>query len=366
MKLGQTLSLQTDILPAETLVELSKLQTGAPPMHESLMRAVFRGEFGREPEQVFRRFDTTPFAAASMGQVHSAVTRDGQRVAVKIQYPAIQEAIQSDFAWFRAVSKPIQLSQYLPSGVLDEMERQFLEETDYAVESKNLELFRSRIEELRYVEIPRVFPDLSRKRILTMSFVDGMHLDDFLATNPPQSLRDKIGEELLELFYFQIMRLEALHADPHWGNYLFRADGSVGLVDFGCVKRLRHEFVENTRAVSLYPGRRDSPEFQRLLEKRYEILGTRLSAPARQALVRFTEAFYRKVYPPDKASEAVPIDFANPDLIRDFMREAGNLANRRGTAPGYIFVARAEVGLYQTLHRLRARVRTSAIVRRWL
>ena len=87
-----------------------------------------------------------------------------------------------------------------------------------------------------------------------MSLLQGMHLDTFLATKPSQALRDKIGERLFELYYFQVLKVEAFHADPHWGNYLFRSDGTIGLVDFGCVKRLSPEFAANLRAMYLYPG----------------------------------------------------------------------------------------------------------------
>ena len=365
MKLGQTLSLQAGVLPEEALAELTSLQMSAPPMHASLMRAVFGAEFGRGPEQMFKQFAVEPFAAASLGQVHRAVAKGGQTVAVKIQYPAIRETIKADFRWFRTLSKPAQWSKHLPPEVLDELERQFLDETDYRVEAENIALLQKKLRRLPYVEVPQVFPDYSSGCILTMSLLDGMHLDAFLATNPSQTLKDKIGERLFELYYFQVLQAEAFHADPHWGNYLFRSDGTIGLVDFGCVKRLRPDFAANLRATYLYPDSRESPEFHRLLEQRYRLFGTRLAAPTRRALVRFAETFYRRVYPPEREKEHIAIDFADVALIREYMRQVTYLANSRGAAPECLFLARAEMGLYHTLHRLKARVHTSAIVRRW-
>jgi len=198
-----------------------------------------------------------------------------------------------------------------------------------------------------------------------MSLLQGMHLDTFLATKPSQALRDKIGERLFELYYFQVLKVEAFHADPHWGNYLFRSDGTIGLVDFGCVKRLSPEFAANLRAMYLYPGSSESAGFQRLLEQRYRMFGNRLNQSTRRALVRFVETFYRKVYPPEREKEHLAIDFADAAFIREYMRQATNLANSRGATPECVFLSRAETGLYHSLHRLQARVHTSAIVRRW-
>ena len=121
MKLGQTLSLQSGVLPDEALVELSKLQREAPGMPRSPTRAQFTGSLGRAPEEVFTEFDVEPFAAASLGQVHRAVTKTGETVAVKVQYPGIQQAIENDFAWFRAVSKPAQVTGHFPKSAIDEL-----------------------------------------------------------------------------------------------------------------------------------------------------------------------------------------------------------------------------------------------------
>src|SRR6266550_4202916 len=120
MKIGQTLSLQTGTLPDETLAELATLQMEAPGMHPSLVRVQVKGSLGREPEEIFKDFAPEPFAAASLGQVHRALTREGQRVAVKIQYPGIRQAVENDFALFRAVARPAQASGHIPKIAIDE------------------------------------------------------------------------------------------------------------------------------------------------------------------------------------------------------------------------------------------------------
>src|SRR5437868_4329658 len=267
MKLGQMLSLQTGVLPEEVLTELATLQMQAPGMHPSLVRVQIKGSLGREPDEIFKTFTVDPFAAASLGQVHRAVTRDGTPVAVKVQYPGIGEAIEHDFTLFRAASKPAQVSGHVPKAVIDEIQEQIVAETDYGREADNIEFFERGLAPLRFVRVPHVHREYSSDKVLTMSLLPGRHLDDFLARRPSQKLRDQLGARLFELHHFQVLKLEALHADPHWGNYLFDDDANIGLVDFGCVKYLAPRSVAYLRSIYLYPGAKDSPEFSRLIEK---------------------------------------------------------------------------------------------------
>lgn len=366
MKLGQTLSLQTGTLPDEVLTELSSLQMEAPGMHPSLVRVQVKESLGREPEQIFKQFSPEPFAAASLGQVHHATTRQGQRVAVKIQYPGIRRAIENDFTWFRAVSKPAQASGHIPKIAIDEMEEQIVAETDYRRGADNIEFFSRRLAPLSFVKVPVVLRQYSSDRVLTMSLMPGRHLEDFLAKRPSQKVRNELGAHLFELFYFQLLKLEALHVDPHWGNYLFNDDASIGLVDFGCVKYFQPESIAYLRSVSLYPGVRDSAGFRRLLEEHYRLAGLKLLPKAREALVRFADNFYRKVYPPEPEKQRQLFDFGDAAFLQDYLRESKNLFRTKGVMREFIFMGRAEMGLYQTLHRLKARVHTSEIVRKYL
>ena len=365
MKIGQTLSLQTGTLPDEILTELASLQMEAPGMHPSLVRVQIKGSLGREPEEIFKDFAPEPFAAASLGQVHRALTREGQRVAVKIQYPGIRQAVENDFKLFRAVSKPAQASGHIPRAAIDEMEQQILAETDYGREADNIEFFQQQLEPLSFVQVPRVLRQYSAEKVLTMSVMPGLHLDKFLAQRPSQKLRNQVGAHLFELLYFQVLKVGAFHADPHWGNYLFNDDASIALVDFGCVKRFRPESVTYLRSVFLYPGARDSVDFGRLLERHYKLMGAKLPPATRRALIGFADHFYRKVYPPEPEKQ-LPFDFSDTAFLRDFLRESTNLFRTKGVLPEFIFLGRAEMGLYQTLHRLRARVRTSEIVRKYM
>jgi predicted unusual protein kinase regulating ubiquinone biosynthesis (AarF/ABC1/UbiB family) len=214
------------------------------------------------------------------------------------------------------------------------------------------------------VKVPRTYRAYSSDKVLTMSLVKGKHLDDFLAQRPSQRLRNELGARLFELFYYQVLQVEALHADPHWGNYLFEDDATIGLVDFGCTKYLRPETVAYLRSAFLYPDSTGSRGFRRLLDDYYEALGIELPAHTRRALISFAENFYRKVYPPEP--KKVLFDFADKKFLEDYLRESTNLFRTKAVVPDLIFMARAEIGLYHTLHRLQARVPTSDIVRKYL
>jgi predicted unusual protein kinase regulating ubiquinone biosynthesis (AarF/ABC1/UbiB family) len=365
MKVGQTLSLQTGMLPDETLAELATLQMKAPGMHPSLVRAQFRRSMGREPEEVFKQFEPEPFAAASLGQVHRAVTREGEKVAVKIQYPGIRDAIRNDFKIFRRVTRPAQASGHIPRTAIDEVEQQILTETDYGREGENIEFFRKSLACIPFVKVPRLLPSYSSDKVLTMTLMNGKHLDDFLAERPSQRLRNELGARLFELFYFQVLRVGALHADPHWGNYLFSGDAGIALVDFGCAKYLMPESVAYLRSVFLYQGSTRSAEFARLLEKYYKDVGRSLTPAARRALIGFSDNFYRKVYPPGSES-AQPFDFGDRKFLQDFLVASKTLFRTKAGLSEFLFMGRAEMGLYQTLHRLKARIHTSRIVRKYL
>jgi predicted unusual protein kinase regulating ubiquinone biosynthesis (AarF/ABC1/UbiB family) len=365
MKVGQALSLQTDLLPEEILKELSQLQMSAPGMHPSLVRVQFKGSLGREPEEVFRSFEPEPFAAASLGQVHHAVTHRGERVAVKIQYPGIRQAVENDFKTLRAVSTPMQAFGHLPPGALEEIEHGVLAETDYGREAANIEYFRKNLASLDFVAVPEVYKEYSSDKVLTMSLLPGKHLGEFLAARPSQAVRDRVGAHLLELFTFQMVKMGALHADPHWGNYLFSEDGTIGLVDFGCVKYLNPAFMAAMRV--MYFGDARSEKYQAQLSDWYrQVKGAKLSPATRRAFTEFADRFYHTVYPPAMEDQNRPVDFGDARLLKEFRNGAARVVASKGILPEYIFLGRAEEGLYSTLHRLRARVKTSAILRKHL
>ena len=363
MKLGQALSMQSHLLDAEVIEELSGLQMQAPPMHPTLMRAQFKGAFGKNPDEVFRSFEEQPFAAASLGQVHNAVTQNGDDVVVKIQYPAIREAIESDFKMLRAAGFAGRVTGHLPATVIDEVERGIVAETDYVQEARNIEYFRQHLAPLSFVRVPKVYRELSRDQVLTMSRVTGLRLQEFLRTNPAQELRDKIGTALTRLFFFQLFRVQALHADPHPGNYLFNDDGSVGLVDFGCVKYLKPEVV---RCYAQFWSREWVHDAHLFAEIIRVIFGPKVSPdePRVRRCMNGIRRFYDEFHP--LGEHPAVLDLADSKFMDGLNELAKTLLKNKFLSPEFLFLSRTESGMCLLLHALKSRVITTQIAREWM
>jgi predicted unusual protein kinase regulating ubiquinone biosynthesis (AarF/ABC1/UbiB family) len=351
MKLGQLLSQQTKALPEAAIHELAGLQMQAPGMHPTLARARFKAELGRLPEEVFRSFEDEPFAAASLGQVHRAITREGEKVAVKIQYPAIRDAIENDFKLLRSATLPARLSGYFPQSIVDEIQRGFLEETDYLHEAQNMEFFAEGLAELKHMAVPRVHRDLTTERVLTMSFVEGEDVRAFLQRKPPAAVRNLIGGRLVELYQHQLHRLRALHADHHPGNYLFQMDGRIGLVDFGCVKKLAFDSSALVRACVTQSWRKGDEEARRVLGL---IFGPKVPyARARKMLP--TLQVMADILFPVGAGEDFAVDFGKGECLEILCGALKQALRDKAINPEFAFLSRAELGLYSLLHLLNAK-----------
>lgn len=363
MKLGQALSMQTHELGPEWIEQLSALQMQAPAMHTSLMRAQFKSAFGKYPEEVYPSFDPKPFAAASLGQVHHAVTPAGDQVVVKIQYPAIKEAIESDFNFLRKAGFAARLTGHLRESMIKEAQRGILEEVDYLREAWNIEYFQKGLRPLAFMRVPKVYPEFSNGQVLTMSQVPGLRLDEFLATKPSQELRDKLGASLMHLFFFQLFHTKALHADPHPGNYLFNPDGTIGLVDFGCVKHLKPQVI---RCYGLFWSREWLHDDAMYTEVIHTVFGQK--ATARDARVRIVmeeiAGFYDKFHP------LIPnpplLDVGDPKFMDELTKLAKTLLKNKFLSPDFLFLSRTESGMCNLLHMLKARVHSTTIAREYV
>jgi predicted unusual protein kinase regulating ubiquinone biosynthesis (AarF/ABC1/UbiB family) len=357
MKFGQILSMQTQILPEEAIRELSHLQMRAPGMHATLARSQFRAALGKAPEDVYREFEPEPFAAASLGQVHRAVLKSGEAVAVKIQYPAIRTAIENDFKMLRSATFAGRVTGHVPKSVWTEMERGFLEETDYVHEARNLERFREQLAPLSFVQVPRVWRELSGDRVLTMSLMPGKPLSDYVATKPSQAQRNQIGHRMLELFHFQRLRLHAVHADPHPGNFLIDERGDIGLVDFGCVKEFSKDYAELVWAFVGRDWLRGEAERDRMVRL---IWGREAGIrPAiRKKILQDGIAFSDVIYP----QAGGVVDFGDGSLLATYTRILNESTRNRLANAEYAFQARAELGFYNLLHLLRAKVNTGDVL----
>lgn len=358
MKLGQVLSLQTHALPEDALRELANLQMHAPAMHPALARAQFKSSVGKYPEEVYREFVAEPFAAASLGQVHRAVTKAGEKVAVKIQYPAIRASIENDFKLLRSATFPGRLTGHTPVAVFDEIQRGFLEETDYVQEGKNLDFFGAKLGGFEYLTIPRVYWELTTDRVLTMSFVEGLSMSTFLKTKPSQAIRDLIGAHLVELYYYQLHKLKAVHADHHPGNYLFQPDGRLGLVDFGCVKRISFDATELINSVVARSWRDGEKAAQRVLRL---VFGQAVPYQRARKMLPMLEEMAEILHP---TGEQTVVNFGDAQMLKTLGRAMSATLRDKLANPEFAFISRADLGLYSLSHQLRAHVNCKEIWRR--
>ena len=241
LKIAQMLSLELDIFPPEMRRELEKSYTDVPPMNRAMARKVLVNAYGDRPEDVLASFDSQAFAAASLGQVHRAVGHDGAQLALKIQYPTIRRTIGDDIRLLRGLLRPFAERKALDPAIT-EIETRFMEETNYLAEAENARFFRDNLD-LDNVRTPLVYDDLCTNRVLCMSFMEGKPLNHWLAADPPQEARDTVARRLDDIFLQGFYELRCIHADPNPGNYIIADDLTVGLVDFGCVKRFTPEFV---------------------------------------------------------------------------------------------------------------------------
>ncbi len=238
MKVGQLMGFILESLPDDAQQALASLQADAPPMAPALAEQVVRAELGDDPRKLFLDWESEPVAAASVGQVHRAVLRDGRRVAVKVQYPGVGDAIGADldnaellYGLFSAFA----LKGLDTHALVEELRARMVEELDYTREAANLRLFEEHYRGHPFVRTPVVVPEFSSKRVLTTEWIEGIGWAEFAAQADAAAKR-RAGEIIWRFAQASVHRLGAFNGDPHPGNYRFQPDGSVTFLDFGMVK----------------------------------------------------------------------------------------------------------------------------------
>jgi aarF domain-containing kinase len=261
MKVGQTLASFPDIVPREFVQTLEQLHFDAPSMHWSLLREMVQSELGDDPDHLFASFEKQAFAAASLGQVHRARLRSGEEVVVKIQYPGIARTIREDFRNFFLFLLPGRLGKDWEhtKNQFDDLRARLERETDYEAEAAALAKVRPLFRDEEGIVVPRVYPQQSTARVLTMDRLGGVHLDEFLAGNPSQEERNEFGRKILRAWYRILFAGRLLYADLHPGNFLFMDDGRLGVIDFGFVPAVDDELWSWLRKTdrALTTGRRE-------------------------------------------------------------------------------------------------------------
>ena len=356
LKIAQGMSMDQGFLPEEFAEVMTQAQYSVPPINKALVRAIIKRELGEYPEQIFAHFEADAFAAASIGQVHKAMLKDGRKVAIKIQYPNVRETIDSDMVVAKSLARRIIKKGQDIDPYFDEIRSTLLIETDYLHEGTQIKAFKERFGSEHFL-IPDWIQEYSTERILCMSFLEGHHLGDFLKKEPSQDERNHFGQLIWEFFHEELRIGGYVHADTHPGNFLFTYDGKLGIIDFGCVKLFPNEFFTNyLKLLPCHLG--DDEEAIRELYTKLEVINPNAKVQSKEDeyynFARNYGIMFSKPYRYDF------FDFSNPDFdneIRHFTKEAP-LSNEIRGSKHFLYTSRVHTGLYSILIKLGAVIST--------
>src|SRR6266446_1968500 len=353
MKVAQLLATIPDALPKEYVQELVQLQADAPAMGWPFVRRRMAGELGGDWRSRFRDFDRTAARAASLGQVHRATALDGTALACKLQYPDMQSAVEADLSQLKlAMSLYERYDRAVSTGEIHaEIADRLREELDYQREARHIALYRRMLAKEKGVSVPEVVADLSTRRLLTMTWIEGDKLLD-VVKNPPVS-RNEIAANMFRAWYVPFYFYGAIHGDPHLGNYTVRPDNGINLLDFGCVRIFKPSFVKGV--IDLYFALQHDDH--QLAVHAYEIWGFKnltkemidvLNQWARFVYAPLLEDRNRKIQ--EKDSGVYGRDVA--EKVHSEVRRLGGVRPPRE----FVFMDRAAIGLGSVFFHLKAEI----------
>ena len=363
LKVAQMLSMDKNLLPTAYQQKFAMAQYSAPPLSFPLVVKTFQKYFGKGPDQLFDTFSKKAVNAASMGQVHLA-TKDGKKLAVKIQYPGVGDSVKSDLG----MVKPIALQMFKLNPVeydefIQEVEMRMMEETDY-----ELELIRSidlskQTEHIANIIFPTYYKAYSSPKILVMDWIEGKPLGEVLKTPLPKEVGNTIGQAMWDFYHFQMHTLKSMHADPHPGNFIITPDNKLGIIDFGCVKVIPDAFYKTyfqllDRDLLTDKKRRDEVFYQlRFIYKE----------DTQEEKEFFSQLFTQLVELLSRPFKTNRFDFSDKTYFENLFAFGEKLANMkelreskraRGVRDA-VYINRTYFGLYNLLHDLKADIVTN-------
>jgi predicted unusual protein kinase regulating ubiquinone biosynthesis (AarF/ABC1/UbiB family) len=356
MKVAQLMATVPDLLPPEYAAELQKLQSEAPPMGWAFVKRRMMAELGADWEKRFQSFEHHPAAAASLGQVHRAMSLDGAALACKLQYADMQSAVEADLKqleWLLAIRRRLD-SAIDTSEIAKEVGARVREELDYRREAKHAALYRTMLAGVDTVRVPRSWPELSTGRLLTLDWLEGSHM--LKHTAAPLAVRNNLATAMFTAWWFPFSRFGVIHGDPHLGNYtVFARDGEpsgINLLDYGCIRVFAPKFVRGV--VDLYHGllRGDDD----LIVGAYETWGFRKLS---RELIDTLNIWARFIYAPlldDRvrtiADGVAPAEYGRREAFRvhQALKQKGPVTVPRE----FVFMDRAAIGLGAVFLHLRA------------
>ena len=362
LKVLQMMSMDKNLLPTAYTDRFTMAQYSAPPLSYPLVVKTFQKYFGKRPEQIFDTFSKNATNAASIGQVHQA-TLKGKKYAVKIQYPGVAESVNSDLRIVRPFAvRILNISERDLDYYMGEVEGKLMEETDYALEMQRSIAISQACGHIENLEFPRYYPELSCEKIITMDWMSGQHLKDFNLQNPSQEIRDKIGQAMWNFYDYQVHTLREVHADPHPGNFLMRMDGTLGIIDFGCVKEIPEDFYQKYFALL----RRDASMKEAELEQIFYDLNFLSEKDSPEEKTLFKGIFKEMIEMLGKPFHHNEFDFSDDSYFKQIyalserisnMKEVRNSRTARGPRDA-LYINRTYFGLYTLLNELGAKVIT--------
>lgn len=355
MKLGQMASYLDDGLPAPMRAALSQLQASAPPMSSDLAAQVIERELGGDPHKIFIEWDPIPIASASIGQVHRAVVLDPKTgkeraVAVKVQYPGVDKAIDADLKNADLLGALLQqgFSGLDPSDMVQEVKERIREELDYSREAHNQTIFANYYSGHPYINVPEVLPTFSTSRVLTSELVNGMSFAQLMETDQEQ--KNLAGECLFRFVFRSLYGMHKFNGDPHPGNYIFHEDGRITFLDFGLVKHFTdtemNTFISMVKSAA-YES--DIPAFRQVLENAGML---QLNAPVETDEVG---TYFGRFYEPVRQDQEITWtpSYAS-GIVRHTFDRSSPIAQYATVPKPFVFIQRINLGLYAILGELGA------------
>ena len=351
MKVAQILSTVPDMLPEEYTQELAQLQHNAPSMGWAFVKRRMQAELGPDWRSRFATFEQTAAAAASLGQVHRATDHDGRRLACKLQYPDMASAVEADlqqlkviFSIYRRYDRAID-----PSNIHAELSERLREELDYRREVKHMRLYSRMLAREDEVFVPEPLEDLCSDRLLTMTWLDGEPI--MKSVDSHLDLRNIVARNMFRAWYVPFYEYGVLHGDPHLGNYTVRSNGSINLLDFGCIRIFRPDFIG--AVIDLYWALRRGDDD--LAVHAYETWGFR---NIDRKVIDILNHWARFLYRPLMEDRVQPIQEDGGSMygarvagkVQRELRETGGVTPPRE----FVLMDRAAIGLGSVFTRLRA------------
>lgn len=359
LKMAQMMSMEKNIMPKAYVEKFSLSQFSVPPLSAPLVLKTFKKSFGKFPHQLFDKFNNQAINAASIGQVHQA-EKNGKSLAVKIQYPGVAESIQSDLA----IVKPVAMKMFKIKGehsdqYFKEVENKLVEETDYVLELAQSQEVRESCQHIPNLKFPTYYPEFSSSDIITMDWMKGVHLSEFIQRNTSQEAANLVGQTLWDFYMYQLHVLRKVHADPHPGNFLISNEREVIALDFGCMKEIPDSFY--TPYFELFKS--EVITHPESFEKNLRALEVLKSDDTKEERVFFTQMFHEVLEWFTKPFQSETFDFSNQEFFQrisafgEHYLKRSNLMNMNANrgSKHIIYMNRTFFGLFSLMFDLKAK-----------